>query len=52
MLEQQSIDEFMNQLLNGDKSVIVSVSPQSRASLASYYGITPLQVMPLPGFQV
>ena len=47
MLEQQSADEFMSQLLNRDKAVIVSISPQSRASLASYYGITPLQVIPL-----
>lgn len=45
ILEQQSIDEFMNQVSGEEKAVIVSVSPQSRASLSSYYGITPLQAL-------
>lgn len=45
MLEQQSIDEFMNRVSSGEKVLIVSVSPQSRASLATYYGITPLQAL-------
>ncbi|XP_062013641.1 protein NAR1 isoform X1 [Rosa rugosa] len=43
MLEKQSLDEF---LLNVDKgkAVIVSLSPQSRASLAVHFGISQLQV--------
>ncbi|KAI5077738.1 hypothetical protein GOP47_0007562 [Adiantum capillus-veneris] len=45
MLEQQSVDEFMKQVSSEDKAVIVSISPQSRASLACYYGITPLQAL-------
>ncbi|KAH7366262.1 hypothetical protein KP509_18G070200 [Ceratopteris richardii] len=45
MLEQQSVDEFLKQVSSAEKAVIVSVSPQSRASLASYYGITPLQAL-------
>ncbi|XP_038689092.1 protein NAR1 isoform X2 [Tripterygium wilfordii] len=43
MLERQSLDEFLSNLNNG-KAVIVSLSPQSRASLAAYFGISPLQV--------
>ena len=44
MLEQQSTDEFLARLKAGDLPVVVSLSPQSRASLATIYGITPLQV--------
>ncbi len=33
----------MSQLDAGKKAVVVSLSPQSRASLATYYGVTPLQ---------
>eukprot|EP00850_Spirogloea_muscicola_P003801 SM000015S01301 [mRNA] locus=s15:1147765:1152150:+ [translate_table: standard] len=43
MLEQQSTDEFMSKLQAGDKAVIVSLSPQTRASLAVYYEVTALQ---------
>ncbi|MCO5547603.1 hypothetical protein L7F22_001054 [Adiantum nelumboides] len=43
MLEQQSVDEFIKQVSSEDKAVIVSISPQSRTSLACYYGISPLQ---------
>eukprot|EP00850_Spirogloea_muscicola_P016084 SM000128S26217 [mRNA] locus=s128:156922:161062:- [translate_table: standard] len=43
MLEQQSTDEFVSKIQAGDKAVIVSLSPQTRASLAVYYGVTPLQ---------
>ncbi|KAL6546850.1 Cytosolic Fe-S cluster assembly factor nar1 [Orobanche minor] len=43
MLEKQSLDEFMLNLNKG-KSVIVSVSPQSRASLAVHFGLSTLQV--------
>lgn len=44
MLEQQSVDDFLDKLKSDEKSVIVSLSPQSRASLAAYFDITPLQV--------
>ncbi|EYU27669.1 hypothetical protein MIMGU_mgv1a007769mg [Erythranthe guttata] len=43
MLEKQSLDEFLSNLDKG-KAVIVSLSPQSRASLAVHFGISPLQV--------
>ncbi|KAM3701281.1 hypothetical protein ACB098_05G159000 [Castanea mollissima] len=43
MLEKQSLDEFLANVNNG-KTVIVSLSPQSRASLAVHFGISPLQV--------
>ncbi|KAL6990646.1 Cytosolic Fe-S cluster assembly factor nar1 [Sarracenia purpurea var. burkii] len=44
MLEKQSLDEFLSNIGNG-KTVIVSLSPQSRASLAVYFGLSPLQVL-------
>ncbi|XP_047313244.1 protein NAR1 [Impatiens glandulifera] len=43
MLEKQSLDEFLSSLNKG-KTVIVSISPQSRASLATYFGLSPVQV--------
>lgn len=43
MLEKQSLDEFLLNLNEG-KAVIVSLSPQSRASLAVHFGLSPLQV--------
>lgn len=43
MLEKQSLDEFLANVNNG-KTVIVSLSPQSRASLAVHFGISLLQV--------
>ncbi|KAL5717640.1 Cytosolic Fe-S cluster assembly factor nar1 [Ranunculus cassubicifolius] len=43
MLEKQSSDEFLLNIESG-KAVIVSLSPQSRASLASHFGISPSQV--------
>ncbi|KAF8099580.1 hypothetical protein N665_0241s0013 [Sinapis alba] len=43
MLEKQSLDEFLSALSKG-KDVIVSLSPQSRASIAVHYDISPLQV--------
>ncbi|XP_028773601.1 protein NAR1-like isoform X2 [Neltuma alba] len=42
MLEKQSLDEFLSNINKG-KAVIVSLSPQSRASLAVHFGISPLQ---------
>ncbi|KAL5836455.1 hypothetical protein ACOSQ4_015952 [Xanthoceras sorbifolium] len=43
MLEKQSSDEFLSNINKG-KAVIVSLSPQSRASLAAHFGLSPLQV--------
>lgn len=43
MLEKQSLDEFLNNI-NSGKAVIVSLSPQSRASIAVHFGISPIQV--------
>ncbi|XP_010252728.1 PREDICTED: protein NAR1 isoform X2 [Nelumbo nucifera] len=43
MLEKQSLDEFLSSIRSG-KAVIVSVSPQSRASLAAHFGLSPSQV--------
>lgn len=43
MLEKQSLDEFLSHIKLG-KAVIVSLSPQSRASLAAYFDLTPVQV--------
>nr|GEY77452.1 protein NAR1 [Tanacetum cinerariifolium] len=43
MLEKQSLDEFLANINNG-KTVIVSLSPQSRASIAVHYGLSPIQV--------
>ncbi|XP_055820479.1 protein NAR1 isoform X2 [Solanum dulcamara] len=43
MLEKQSLDEFLSNLEKG-RTVIVSLSPQSRASLAVHYGLSSLQV--------
>ncbi|VVA93429.1 unnamed protein product [Arabis nemorensis] len=43
MLEKQSLDEFLS-ALSKSKDVIVSLSPQSRTSLAVHYDISPLQV--------
>ncbi|KAL9277934.1 hypothetical protein ACSQ67_024843 [Phaseolus vulgaris] len=42
MLEKQSLDEFLNNI-NSGKAVIVSLSPQSRASIALHFGISPIQ---------
>jgi iron only hydrogenase large subunit-like protein len=44
MLEKQSLDDFLSNIDKG-KAIIVSLSPQSRASLAVYFGISPLQVV-------
>jgi len=43
MLEKQSLDEFLSNINRG-KDVIVSISPQSRASLAAHFGLSSLQV--------
>ncbi|GFZ03271.1 ferredoxin hydrogenase [Actinidia rufa] len=43
MLEKQSLDELLSSIEKG-KTVIVSLSPQSRASLAVHFGLSSLQV--------
>ncbi|XWS19288.1 hypothetical protein CRYUN_Cryun31cG0002900 [Craigia yunnanensis] len=43
MLEKQSLDQFLSNINKG-KAVIVSLSPQSRASLAAHFSIPPTQV--------
>ncbi|BAF13185.1 protein NAR1 [Oryza sativa Japonica Group] len=43
MLEKQSLGDFITRI-NSDKAVIVSVSPQSRASLAAFFGLSQSQV--------
>lgn len=43
MLEKQSLDEFLSHI-KSEKAVIVSLSPQSRASLAAYFDLSPTQV--------
>jgi len=43
MLEKQSLDDFIARI-NSGKAVIVSVSPQSRASLAAFFGLSQSQV--------
>ncbi|CAL5205649.1 unnamed protein product [Lathyrus oleraceus] len=42
MLEKQGLDEFLSNINQG-KAVIVSLSPQSRASIAAHFGISPVQ---------
>ncbi|KAJ3697172.1 hypothetical protein LUZ61_000877 [Rhynchospora tenuis] len=44
MLEKQSLDEFLSHCRNAEEKVIVSVSPQSRASLAAFFDLSPTQV--------
>lgn len=42
---------MLSQLSASNKAVVVSLSPQSRASLAAYYGLSPLQAFKkLTGF--
>nr|CAJ55835.1 hypothetical protein [Medicago truncatula] len=43
LLNNQGLDEFLSNINEG-KTVIVSVSPQSRASIAAHFRISPLQV--------
>ncbi|MCL7038748.1 hypothetical protein MKW94_016826, partial [Papaver nudicaule] len=43
MLEKQSLEEFLTNIKDG-KDVIMSLSPQSRASLAAHFGLSPSQV--------
>lgn len=45
MLEKQSLDEFLSHCRNSEEQVVVSVSPQSRASLAAFFNLSPTQVL-------
>eukprot|EP00899_Mesostigma_viride_P002129 jgi/Mesvir1/11917/Mv00255-RA.1 len=45
LLQQQSVDEFLAQLSHGQKRVVISIAPQSRASLAEYYGVSPMEAI-------
>ncbi|KAH3758541.1 cytosolic Fe-S cluster assembly factor Nar1 [Pelomyxa schiedti] len=42
LVTAQSIDEFLKQLQSG-KTTVVSISPQSRASIAAYFHLTAIQ---------
>ncbi|KAG2444101.1 hypothetical protein HYH02_009043 [Chlamydomonas schloesseri] len=41
LLQQQSGDEFLAKLSDPRLAVVVTVSPQSRAALAAYFGLSP-----------
>ena len=45
LLEHQSAEEFVSKLAQPDTTVLVSVSPQSRAALAAYYGLSSAETM-------
>lgn len=45
LLQHQSSEEFLSKLREPGIKVVVSVSPQSRAALAAFYGLTPSQTM-------
>ena len=44
LVNQQSTEEFLSQLAAGPKLAVVTVSPQSRASLAAHFGIPQSEV--------
>ena len=48
LLQQQSLDEFISRLGAEGTVTAVSVSPQTRSSLAVYYGLSPSEVPPSP----
>eukprot|EP00884_Botryococcus_braunii_P022512 jgi/Botrbrau1/8945/Bobra.0148s0058.1 len=51
LLEHQSVDELMSKLTDPAVHVVMSISPQSRASLGMYHGISTTQVFArLTGF--
>lgn len=43
MLEHQGIDELLDRLKDPAYTVVVSISPQSRSSLAAFYGLGPTE---------
>ena len=45
LLEHQSAEEFVSKLAQPGTTVLVSVSPQSRAALAAYYGLSTAETM-------
>ena len=45
LLEHQSAEEFVSKLAQPGTTVVVSVSPQSRAALAAYYCLSPAETM-------
>ena len=45
LLEHQSAEEFVSKLAQPGTTVLVSVSPQSRAALAAYYGQSTAETM-------
>lgn len=46
LLEHQSVEELLAKLRDPDTHVVVSISPQSRASLGLYHGLSTTQVGP------
>jgi iron only hydrogenase large subunit-like protein len=51
LLQHQSTEEFQSKLADPSITVVISISPQSRASLAVYYGLSPVETMlKLTGF--
>ena len=44
MVESQGVDEFMRAVYSG-QTLVVSVSPQARASLALYYGVSQEEIL-------
>lgn len=51
LLEHQSEAEFLSKLADPDTTVVVSISPQSRAALAAFYGLSPAEALQkLTGF--
>ena len=45
LLEHQSAEEFVSKLTQPGTTVLVSVSPQSRAALTAYYGLSTAETM-------
>jgi len=45
LIQQQSHEEFLTRLKDEEKTKIVSISPQSRTSLAAHFSISSLQVL-------
>mmetsp|Transcript_4086 Transcript_4086/g.11532 ORF Transcript_4086/g.11532 Transcript_4086/m.11532 type:complete len:508 (+) Transcript_4086:279-1802(+) len=41
LLQQQSLEEFISRLTTEGTTTVVSLSPQTRSSLAVYYGLSP-----------
>ncbi len=51
LLEHQSAAEFLSKLADPEIAVVVSISPQSRAALAAFYGVSPAEALQkLTGF--